>query len=143
MTKQAINQHLARAEALGDDLPRVTGTSLDKGVELDALAKLPEADRAELIERAQAGEKVSARDATPAAPTPKPVPAAPALTPSMRLQMALVHGINRMLESAGVETVEEFVAQIMALPVRERDFMADQLDVFEYVGCLGSNRRGE
>ena len=30
-----INQHLARAEALGDDLPRVTGTSLDKGVELD------------------------------------------------------------------------------------------------------------
>lgn len=35
MTKQAINQHLARAEALGDDLPRVTGTSLDKGVELD------------------------------------------------------------------------------------------------------------
>ena len=33
MTKQAINQHLARAEALGDDLPRVTGTSLDKGVD--------------------------------------------------------------------------------------------------------------
>lgn len=25
MTKQAINQHLARAEALGDDLPRVAG----------------------------------------------------------------------------------------------------------------------
>ena len=34
-SKRAINQHLARAEALGDDLPRVTGTSLDKGVELD------------------------------------------------------------------------------------------------------------
>lgn len=142
-SKRRINEHLARAEALGDDLDKVTGTSLDKGVELDALAKLPEADRAKLIERAQAGEKVSARDAAPAAPTPKPVLAAPALTPSMRLQMALVHGINRMLESAGVETVEEFVAQIMALPVRERDFMADQLDVFEYVGCLGSNRRGE
>ena len=142
-SKRDVNRHLARAEALGDDLDKVAGTSLDKGVELDALAKLPEADRAELIERAQAGEKVSARDAAPAAPTPKPVLAAPALTPSMRLQMALVHGINRMLESAGVETVEEFVAQIMALPVRERDFMADQLDVFEYVGCLGSNRRGE
>lgn len=27
----------ARAEALGDDLDKVTGTSLDKGVELDAL----------------------------------------------------------------------------------------------------------
>lgn len=140
---RSVQRHIARAEALGDDLPRVTGTSLDKGVELDALAKLPEADRAELIERAQAGEKVSARDATPAAPTPKPVPAAPALTPSMRLQMALVHGIARALESAGVKTAEELVTQIMALPVRERDFLASQLEVFEYVGCLGSNRRGE
>ena len=28
MTKQAINQHLARAEALGDDLERITGTSI-------------------------------------------------------------------------------------------------------------------
>lgn len=26
MTKQAINRHLARAEALGDDLDKVTGT---------------------------------------------------------------------------------------------------------------------
>lgn len=40
-SKRDVNRHLARAEALGDDLPRVTGTSLDKGVELDALAKLP------------------------------------------------------------------------------------------------------
>nr|WP_313082606.1 hypothetical protein [Pulveribacter sp.] len=31
MTKQAINQHLSRAEALGDDLPSVAGASLDKG----------------------------------------------------------------------------------------------------------------
>ena len=26
MTKQAINQHLARADALGDDLERIKGT---------------------------------------------------------------------------------------------------------------------
>lgn len=38
MTKQAINRHLARAEALGDDLPRVTGTSLDKSDAVDALS---------------------------------------------------------------------------------------------------------
>ena len=137
-SKRAINQHLARAEALGDDLPRVAGTSLDKGVELDALAKLPEADRAELIERAQAGEKVSARDAAPA---PVKRPRDTPLTPSMRLQMALLHGIDQMLAKAGVETVEEFVEQIMALPVRERDFMADQLDAFEYIGCLGGPRQ--
>lgn len=40
-SKRAINLNLARAEAIGDDLLRLTGTSLDKGVELDALAKLP------------------------------------------------------------------------------------------------------
>ena len=43
MTKQAINRHLARADALGDTtLDKITGTSLDTGVEMDALAKLPE-----------------------------------------------------------------------------------------------------
>jgi ParB family chromosome partitioning protein len=134
MTKQAINRHLARAEALGDDLDKVTGTSLDKGVELDALKAMTPEQRAPLIERAQAGECVSARDTLK--------PASPILTPSIRLQMALMHGIGRALESAGVRTAEELVAQIMALPVRERDFLANQLDVFEYVGCLGSNRGG-
>ena len=34
-SKAQINRHLARAEVLGEDLPRVQGTSLDKGVELD------------------------------------------------------------------------------------------------------------
>lgn len=60
-SKRSINQHLARAESLGDDLPRVAGTSLDKGVELDALAKMPEPERKGLIDRADAGEVVSAR----------------------------------------------------------------------------------
>ena len=44
-SKRDINRHLARAEALGDDLDEVVGTSLDKGVELDALAKMPEPQR--------------------------------------------------------------------------------------------------
>ena len=74
-SKSQINRHIARAEALGDDLPRVQGTSLDKGVELDALAKLPEPERKELIERANAGEKVTAR---PVAAAPAPAPTAPA-----------------------------------------------------------------
>lgn len=60
-SKSQINRHLARADALGDDLAAVTGTSLDKGVELDALKTLPEPDRRELIARAQTGEVVSAR----------------------------------------------------------------------------------
>ena len=61
VTKQAINQHVSRAEALGDDLDEVVGTSLDKGVELDALKSIPADERRELIERAKAGEQVSAR----------------------------------------------------------------------------------
>lgn len=60
-SKRAINQHLARADALGDDLDRIHGTSLDKGVEMDALKAMPEPERKELIDRAAAGEKVSAR----------------------------------------------------------------------------------
>lgn len=54
-------RHLARADALGPDLHAVVGTSLDKGVELDALAKLPPSERKDLIEQAQAGKPVSAR----------------------------------------------------------------------------------
>lgn len=61
LTKRAVNEHLARAAALGDDLAQVAGTSLDKGVELDALKALPMAERQALIARAREGETVSAR----------------------------------------------------------------------------------
>ncbi|MCW8159007.1 hypothetical protein D7243_22840 [Stutzerimonas stutzeri] len=59
--KSSVNRHVSRAEALGDDLLEVTGTSLDKGVELDALKAMPEPERKELIQKAKAGEKVTAR----------------------------------------------------------------------------------
>lgn len=36
-SKQEINRQLAVGKAIGEDLQRVVGTSLDKGVELDAL----------------------------------------------------------------------------------------------------------
>lgn len=63
-SKRDINRHLARADALGDDLAAVTGTSLDKGVELDALKAMTPEARGDLIARAQAGEVVSARKPT-------------------------------------------------------------------------------
>ncbi|MHB8822207.1 MAG: ParB/RepB/Spo0J family partition protein [Pseudomonadaceae bacterium] len=59
--KSSVNRHVSRAEALGDDLLEVTGTSLDKGVELDALKAMPEPERKELIQKAKAGENVTAR----------------------------------------------------------------------------------
>jgi len=45
--KRSIERAAARGESLGDDLGAVTGTSLDKGVELDALAKLSKDRRKE------------------------------------------------------------------------------------------------
>jgi hypothetical protein len=60
-SRRAVEVDAARGKALGDDLKRVSGTSLDKGVELDALAKLEPEQRSEIVRRAQAGEKVSAR----------------------------------------------------------------------------------
>lgn len=70
-SKRDINRHVSRAEALGSDLNEVVGTSLDKGVELDALKAMAPADRKDLIQRAKAGEQVSARSA----PQPRLEPA--------------------------------------------------------------------
>ena len=60
--RRTIERDAARGEALGDAvLTDVRGTCLDQGVELDALKDMPEAERAPLVERAKAGEKVTAR----------------------------------------------------------------------------------
>lgn len=106
MTKQAINRHLARAEALGDDLDKVTGTSLDKGVELDALKAMTPEQRAPLIERAQAGEKVSARPA----PEQQPAPAHTTKSLIAALQSTVLH----LLERTGCTTADDVVSLICA-----------------------------
>ena len=41
-SERAIQAAAARGEALGDDLLDIAGTSLDKGIELDALVSMPE-----------------------------------------------------------------------------------------------------
>lgn len=60
-SKRSINRHLRYANILGNDLNRLIGTSLDKGVEMDALCQMPESRRKQFIDRAAAGEKVSAK----------------------------------------------------------------------------------
>lgn len=45
--KSTVSRAAARGEALGRDLDAVAGTSLDKGVELDALAKMAARARAQ------------------------------------------------------------------------------------------------
>lgn len=61
--KFSVNRNTRRGDELGATLLDIAGTSLDKGVELDALVKLESGERAELTARAKAGERVSARTA--------------------------------------------------------------------------------
>ncbi len=63
-SKDSIRRAKTRAKELGTEtLERVKDTSLDKGTELDALAKLPTSKRETLVSKAENGEKVSARPA--------------------------------------------------------------------------------
>lgn len=55
--KRTVERAAARGKALAKDLD-IAGTSLDKGAELDALAKIDAEERAPLIQPAKAGEKV-------------------------------------------------------------------------------------
>lgn len=59
--ERTVRQDVARGEALGEALKDIAGTSLDKGVELDALAKLPADQRGDIVARAKSGESISAR----------------------------------------------------------------------------------
>jgi ParB family transcriptional regulator, chromosome partitioning protein len=58
--RSSIARDVARASKIAV-LPDIVGTSLDKGVEIDALATLPEDQQRALAERAKAGEPVTAR----------------------------------------------------------------------------------
>jgi N6-adenosine-specific RNA methylase IME4/ParB-like chromosome segregation protein Spo0J len=64
-SRSAIAQDATRAKHI-PDVGALAGTSLDKGEELDALAKLSPAQQAPLIERAVSGEQVSAKGAAKA-----------------------------------------------------------------------------
>lgn len=62
VSERKIQRDASRGEKI-KNIAKVVGTSLDKGEELDALAKLPKAKQDELINRAADGEKVSAKPA--------------------------------------------------------------------------------
>ena len=60
-SEAAVQQDVAEATALGDDvMNKIVGTSLDKPSEITALAAMDEQERQQIIERAVAGETVSA-----------------------------------------------------------------------------------
>ena len=57
--RSTISREVARAKIVG--LADVIGTALDCADELDALAKLPEAEQGKLVARVKAGERVTAK----------------------------------------------------------------------------------
>jgi ParB/RepB/Spo0J family partition protein len=66
--RRTVERAAARGRAIKlENIDKIVGTSLDKGIELDALARLPGKRRDELIGRAANGEDVSARAALRAA----------------------------------------------------------------------------
>ena len=58
--RATIARQTARGERI-DDVGSLAGTSLDKGIELDALSKMSKSEQHELIARAKAGEQISAK----------------------------------------------------------------------------------
>jgi ParB-like chromosome segregation protein Spo0J len=82
-TREKIRRSRKRANVLGAKiLNKTQGTSLDKGTELDALMELPKGKREELVERAAAGEVVTAR-----APVSEPATSASPELPPKDLEL--------------------------------------------------------
>lgn len=128
-SKRDINRNVARAEAIGPDILKLSGTSLDKGVELDALAKLPEPERKELIERAAAGEAVTARPVPVPTPAPTEAPTGNDRLTGIELVDALRDAVLQMLDQTGHESVDDLVAAIKATPLdSDYEFWHDLLD---------------
>lgn len=128
-SKTAINRHLARSEAIGDDLERVTGTSLDKGVELDALAKLPEPERKDLIARAEAGEEVSARKTT----------AVKRESLEDQLCSVINEAVERILAVVHADSIAEFADAVNDMPEAPRKRVESALMQLELIGTLCAN----
>lgn len=106
--KREINRKIRRAETLGSDIDRIVGTSLDRGVEMDALIKMPEPERRELIDRASAGEKVTA----------KPVAADKALD-TMREDFAARDSAHWIRDTLGHDNLPALLSILDDVPVKK------------------------
>jgi hypothetical protein len=69
--RATIAREISEAEKIGDDvMKKIVGTSLDKQSEITALAAMDEQQRQKIVDRAAAGEEVSAAKTQREANTP-------------------------------------------------------------------------
>jgi len=117
-SEAAVQQDVAEATALGDDvMKKIVGTSLDKPSEITALAAMDEQERQQIIERAVAGETVSAV---------KPERMSePKTTPSFgMLAYKLPCGLAAVPTPVLQKKLNEVVQCRADLPAKERRFLA-------------------
>jgi hypothetical protein len=111
-SRSSVAQKTARGEHI-DDVASLAGTTLDKGAELDALAKKPKEEQRKLAKQAKAGLKVSARAPKKAKATkPKPV-----MLDSMAFVDADIAVRRKFLDAAGFGKVFEALPPKWRLPL--------------------------
>jgi len=132
-SKKSINRQLARANALGEDIKEVVGTSLDKGVELDALKELPVKERKALIARAKAGEKVSAR---PVKASPKKVTPDKKAPKTKTIFWLLLTCLEAMQNLDGAGVIEDVQASLDQTGDKAINRLGDVADGFKKLAKL-------
>jgi hypothetical protein len=118
----AVAQDAAEAKTLGDEiLQRIAGTSLDTPSEIAALAAMEEQEREQIIERAVAGETVSALK-------PERVSEESKTTPSFGMSTyKLASGLAAVPTPALQNKLNQVVQCRADLPAKERRFLAGAL----------------
>jgi hypothetical protein len=118
----AVAQDAAEAKTLGDEtLQRIAGTSLDTPSEIAALAAMEEQERVQIIERAVAGETVSALK-------PERMSEESKTMPSFGMSAyKLASGLAAVPTPALQNKLNQAVQCRADLPARERRFLAGAL----------------
>ena len=121
-SEAAVQQDVAEATALGDDvMKKIVGTSLDKPSEITALAAMDEQERQQIIERAVAGETVSALK-------PERMSEESKTTPSFGMSAYKLASGLAAVPTAVLQNKLNQVVQCRAdLPAKERRFLAGAL----------------
>ncbi len=138
--RATIAREISEAEKIGDDvLKKIVGTSLDKQSEITALVAMDENERQEIVDRAVAGEKVSAAKAQRKANIGGDDADASASAPPVRYpnrftstkqpaQRGRAPGVPNILTSSMKDAIVQAAEQIGAVPIDKRKELADRGD---------------